>query len=39
MSTQKMGLSFFDATEEIIDVHLNDIRLDKCITPNGIVAF
>ena len=38
-STQKMGLSFFDATEEIIDVHLNDIRLDKCITPNGIVAF
>lgn len=37
--SQKIGVSFFDATEEIIDVHLNDIRLDKCITPNGIVAF
>ncbi len=37
--TQKIGLSFFEASEEIIDVHLNDIRLDKCITPNGIVEF
>lgn len=39
MSAQKIGLSFFDASEEIIGVHLNDIRLDKCITPNGIVEF
>ena len=39
IATQKIGLSFFDAAEEIIDVHLNDIKLDKCITPNGIIEF
>lgn len=39
MKTQKIGLSFFDAVTEINDVHLNDIRLDKCITPNGIIEF
>ncbi|MFD0940368.1 5-formyltetrahydrofolate cyclo-ligase [Pedobacter boryungensis] len=39
ISTQKVGLSFFDAVEEINDVHLNDIRLDKCITPTGIIEF
>ena len=39
ITTQKIGLSLFDTTEEIIDVHLNDIRLDKCITPNGIIDF
>ena len=39
ITTQKIGLSFFDPIEEIIDVHLNDIRLDKCITPKGIVEF
>lgn len=37
--TQKIGLSFFDASKDIIDVHLNDIRLDKCITPNEIIDF
>ena len=39
ISTQKIGLSFFNAVAEINDVHLNDIKLDKCITPNGIVVF
>ena len=39
LDTQKIGLSFFDAITEINDVHLKDIRLDKCITPNGIVLF
>ncbi|MFI5451517.1 5-formyltetrahydrofolate cyclo-ligase [Pedobacter sp. UC225_61] len=39
ISTQKIGLSFFDAVTEINDVHLNDIRLDKCITPNKITEF
>ncbi len=39
LSTQKIGLSFFDAITEINDVHLNDVRLDKCITPNGIIEF
>ncbi len=39
LKTQKIGLSFFAASTEIIDVHLNDIKLNKCITPNGIVEF
>ena len=39
ITTQKIGLSFFDAVTEINDVHLNDMRLDKCITPKGIVDF
>ncbi|RZL30392.1 MAG: 5-formyltetrahydrofolate cyclo-ligase [Pedobacter sp.] len=39
IQTQKIGLSFFDAVAEINDVHLNDIKLDKCITPNGIINF
>jgi len=39
IQTQKIGLSFFDALAEINDVHLNDIKLDKCITPNGIINF
>lgn len=38
-NTLKIGLSFFDAADEIIDVHLNDIRLDKCITPDQIYNF
>ena len=38
-AAQKIGLSFFDAVSEINDVHLNDIRLDKCITPKGIIEF
>jgi 5-formyltetrahydrofolate cyclo-ligase len=38
-TTQKIGLSFFDAVTKINDVHLNDIRLDKCITPHGIFDF
>ena len=36
---QKIGLSFFDAIPQIIDVHLNDVRLDKCITPTKIINF
>jgi 5-formyltetrahydrofolate cyclo-ligase len=39
INTQKIGLSFFDAVTEINDVHLNDILLDKCITPNEILNF
>lgn len=39
LTAQKIGLSFFDAITEINDVHLNDVRLDKCITPNGIIEF
>lgn len=39
LPTQKIGLSFFDAVSAINGVHLNDIRLDRCITPNKIVDF
>ncbi|RZK51086.1 MAG: 5-formyltetrahydrofolate cyclo-ligase [Pedobacter sp.] len=39
IETQKIGLSLFDSVEEINDVHLSDIRLDKCVTPNGIINF
>ena len=39
INTQKIGLSFFIFTEQIIDVHLNDICLDKCITPEQIYTF
>ncbi|MCP4978217.1 MAG: 5-formyltetrahydrofolate cyclo-ligase [Maribacter sp.] len=35
----KIGLSFFDAEEEITDVFENDIPLDYCITPNKIYKF
>lgn len=36
---RKIGLSFFGPVEAIDDVHENDIRLDACITPEGIVEF
>lgn len=39
LPAQKIGLSFFGAVRKINDVHLNDIRLDKCITPDGIIEF
>lgn len=39
MRTQKIGLSFFGSVSTINDVHLNDVKLDKCITPNGIIDF
>lgn len=35
----KIGLSFFEAEEEIIDVFISDVKLDICITPNEIYTF
>lgn len=35
----KIGLSFFEAEEEIDDVFESDIPLDFCVTPNGIYRF
>ena len=35
----KIGLSFFEAIEEIEGVRLNDLILDYCVTPNGIKMF
>jgi 5-formyltetrahydrofolate cyclo-ligase len=37
--TIKIGLSFFDAEEEIVDVFQDDIRLNYCVTPNKIYNF
>ena len=37
--TIKIGLSFFEAEEEIEDVYTDDIRLDYCVTPNKIYTF
>jgi 5-formyltetrahydrofolate cyclo-ligase len=39
IDAQKIGLSFFNAITAIKDVHLNDVRLDQCITPTGIITF
>lgn len=39
IETTKVGISLFDAVDEIKDVHLNDIRLDFCITPDKIYQF
>lgn len=39
LPTQRIGLSFFAPIVAINDVHLNDIRLDMCITPEEIINF
>lgn len=38
-AAQKIGLSFFSEPVIIDDVHENDIRLDQCITPAGLLDF
>ena len=35
----KIGLSFFEPEEEIIDVCESDVRLDFCITPEKVYSF
>lgn len=35
----KIGITLFDQFEIIDDVHLNDIPLDFCITPNNLIRF
>lgn len=37
--TIKIGLSFFEAEEQIEDVFENDVKLDYCVTPNGVYKF
>jgi len=37
--TIKIGLSFFEAEELIEDIFENDVRLDYCVTPNGVYRF
>jgi len=37
--TIKIGLSFFPPEEKIDDVSENDVKLDFCVTPEGIFEF
>jgi 5-formyltetrahydrofolate cyclo-ligase len=37
--TIKIGLSFFEAEENIEDVFVNDVKLDHCVTPNAVYRF
>lgn len=37
--TIKIGLSFFEAEEQITELSENDIPLDYCVTPNKIYTF
>lgn len=37
--TIKIGLSFFEAEEEIFGTSENDIKLDYCVTPNQVIQF
>ena len=37
--TIKIGLSYFDPEEIITDITANDVKLDYCITPVGVIQF
>ena len=37
--TVKVGLSFFDAEDEINDTHEGDVRLDYCVTTERVYKF
>ena len=37
--TIKIGLSFFEAEENIEDIFVNDVKLDHCVTPNAVYRF
>lgn len=37
--TLKIGLSFFEAEEQITDLYQGDVTLDFCITPKGVYKF
>jgi 5-formyltetrahydrofolate cyclo-ligase len=39
IQTRKIGLSFFEPVDRIDDVDENDVGLDACITPQGIIEF
>ena len=38
-NTLKVGLSFFDPVEMIIDIRSEDIQMDFCVNPEGIKKF
>lgn len=35
----KIGLSYFDPEETISDVYESDVKLDFCVTPEGVIQF
>lgn len=35
----KIGLSFFEPEEQIKDISLDDVKLDFCVTPDGVYGF
>ncbi|MBU2921847.1 5-formyltetrahydrofolate cyclo-ligase [Winogradskyella psychrotolerans] len=37
--TLKIGLSFFEAEDDIFETSENDIKLDYCVTPEQIIQF
>ncbi|MCU0351615.1 MAG: 5-formyltetrahydrofolate cyclo-ligase [Flavobacterium sp.] len=37
--TIKIGLSFFPPVEKIKDVSESDVKLDFCVTPDGVIEF
>jgi 5-formyltetrahydrofolate cyclo-ligase len=37
--TIKIGLSFFEPSAIIEDIFENDVKLDYCVTPNGVYRF
>ena len=37
--TIKIGLSFFPPEEKIEDISANDVKLDFCVTPDGVICF
>lgn len=39
MDTLKVGLSFFEVSEDIEDVNAHDLKLDLCITPGKLYDF
>ncbi len=39
LDCKKIGLSYFPVVDPISDVHANDVKLNACLTPNGILNF
>ena len=38
-NTIKVGLSFFDPVDKIVDIRSEDVRMDFCVNPEGIKKF
>lgn len=39
LDTLKVGVSLFESVDTIADIHVNDIKLDLCLTPEKIYDF